>query len=154
MIPRPCLGVLMLFPIKDSSEEYSATEKAKIESDGQTVSENVYYMKQTVGNACGTVGILHSLLNAKNTIEFEPDSYLANFNNDTKTMNPNERAVFLENDEEIENTHGDAANEGNFFIYILNYLMLDYKLLFNIIYINIISPVIIFYYFIIRTNSS
>lgn len=57
MIPRPCLGVLMLFPIKDGSEEYAATEKAKIESDGQILSQNVFYMKQTVGNACGTVGI-------------------------------------------------------------------------------------------------
>lgn len=56
---------------------------------------------------------MHSLLNVKNIIEFEPDSYLAKFNNETSTLNPEERAIFLENDEEIENTHEDAANEGN-----------------------------------------
>ena len=29
----------------------------------QEVSKSVYFMKQTVGNACGTVGILHSIAN-------------------------------------------------------------------------------------------
>ena len=33
--------------------------------------ENVYYMKQTVGNACGTVAVIHSLANNKDAIAFE-----------------------------------------------------------------------------------
>ncbi|RHY61714.1 hypothetical protein DYB30_008106 [Aphanomyces astaci] len=42
MVLRPVLGVVMLFPIKPAQRE-------RIEKDGQIVSKNVYYMKQTVG---------------------------------------------------------------------------------------------------------
>jgi hypothetical protein len=56
MIPRPVVGVLMLYPIKDTTEEHRREEDNKIKESGQTLSNEVYYMKQTVGNACGTVG--------------------------------------------------------------------------------------------------
>lgn len=59
----------MLFPIKKITEDYREEERQKIESEGQICSENVYYMKQTVGNACGTVGILHAIGNARKKIE-------------------------------------------------------------------------------------
>lgn len=32
--------------------------------------DDVYYMKQTVGNACGTVAVIHALANNKNSIRF------------------------------------------------------------------------------------
>ena len=59
----------MLFPIKKITEDYREEERQKIESEGQICSEKVYYMKQTVGNACGTVGILHAIGNARKKIE-------------------------------------------------------------------------------------
>jgi ubiquitin carboxyl-terminal hydrolase L3 len=70
-------------------------------------------MKQTVSNACGTVAILHSLLNAKEYLpSFPKDSYLAKFLANTKHMSPDERAAFLEADDEIEVVHEGAAAEG------------------------------------------
>lgn len=39
-----------------------------IERDGQTVSPNVYFLKQTIGNACGTVGLLHAVLNVQDQV--------------------------------------------------------------------------------------
>lgn len=41
-------------------------EEKKVEGDGQDVSENVYYMKQFVGNACGTIALIHAIANNRN----------------------------------------------------------------------------------------
>lgn len=44
-------------------EEFKAQEEEKINADGQEVSENLYFMKQCVGNACGTVALIHAIAN-------------------------------------------------------------------------------------------
>lgn len=72
-------------------------------------------MKQTVSNACGTVAILHALLNAH--IEgligpFPEESYCSKLLRETKDMTPDERAVYLERDDAIEAVHETAAVEG------------------------------------------
>ena len=41
----------------------------RIEKEGQHVSPNVYFMRQTVGNACGTIGLLHAVLNNRELIQ-------------------------------------------------------------------------------------
>lgn len=41
------------------SEKHRKEEAERIEKDGQTVSKGLYYLKQTVGNACGTIGLVH-----------------------------------------------------------------------------------------------
>ena len=97
----------MLFPIKKSTEEYREAERKKIESEGQVCSDKVYYMKQTVGNACGTVGILHAIGNARRilkksndeneekpngSIRIHPKSYLESFFAATDYMTADEIA--------------------------------------------------------------
>ena len=49
MVPQPCYAVLLLFPSATQAEHKQA-EAARIEKDGQAVSENLYYMDQTIGN--------------------------------------------------------------------------------------------------------
>lgn len=116
MVPRPVVGVVMLFPIKEASEAHRDAERAAIERDGQTISEKVYYMKQTIGNACGTVGIIHSIANARcqevSAGLVTAGSYLDRLFTTTATMTPAERADYLEADDEIEVTHESAAAEG------------------------------------------
>ena len=41
----------------------------------QDVSPNVYFMKQTIGNACGTVAIVHSIANNMDVLELVGKSY-------------------------------------------------------------------------------
>lgn len=112
MVPQPVIGVVMLFPIKPESEEFARTENERIKQDGQVVSPKVYFMKQTIGNACGTVGILHALGNSRSTINIGANSYLERFYQHTSTMTPDEIAAYLEADDEIEETHSSAATEG------------------------------------------
>ena len=50
--------------------QYEEEEKSRIEKDGQTVSSSVYFTKQTIGNACGTIGLLHALGNNTDRLNF------------------------------------------------------------------------------------
>lgn len=115
MIPQPVVSVLLLYPISTESEAHLESEAKHINENGQTVSSNVRFMKQTISNACGTLALLHSVSNAHEYqgIEFvKPDSYLAHFLENTKEMKPDEIATFLEVDNELEVTHENAATEG------------------------------------------
>lgn len=112
MVPQPVVAVVMLFPIKPASEEFARVEQENIEKNGQVLSPNVYFMKQTVGNACGTVGILHAIGNARSTLTIAPDSYLERMYAKTETMTPENIAADLEADTEIEAIHSHAAEEG------------------------------------------
>lgn len=38
-------------------------QEAEVEEKGQTVSDNVFYLKQNVTNACGTIALIHSVAN-------------------------------------------------------------------------------------------
>ncbi|XP_065883760.1 ubiquitin carboxyl-terminal hydrolase isozyme L3-like [Dysidea avara] len=111
MIPQPCSAMLLLFPINDKVIAHEKEVEERIKKDGQVVSAQVYFMKQTVGNACGTVGLLHSLGNNLDSITLG-DGYLKTFFEKTKNMSPEERAQFLEADDEIAECHEVSAQEG------------------------------------------
>ena len=42
---------------------YGAAEDERLRSEGYSAPSSVYYMKQTIGNACGTIGALHAIAN-------------------------------------------------------------------------------------------
>lgn len=127
MVPRPVHAVIMVYPIKDSSEARSKAQRVKIEQDGQVVANDTYYMKQTVPNACGTVAILHAIGNLPpdlfNTVVAK-DSFLWKFFSDTKgapadsgdtsvqKMTPQAIAQYLEEDTAIDALHGAASAQG------------------------------------------
>ena len=45
------------------SEEFSKQQQADLEGKGQELSSDLYFMKQFVGNACGTVALMHAVAN-------------------------------------------------------------------------------------------
>lgn len=49
---------------------FEEEEKSRIEKDGQTVSSTVYFTRQTIGNACGTIGLLHAIGNNMDRLAF------------------------------------------------------------------------------------
>ncbi|XP_061698020.1 ubiquitin carboxyl-terminal hydrolase isozyme L3 isoform X2 [Syngnathoides biaculeatus] len=112
MVPRPVCAVLLLFPITEKYEAFKLEEEERLKSQPQEVSSNVYFMRQTIGNACGTIGLIHAVANNLPRLEFEPNSVLKKFLELTRQMSPQERGAFLQNDESIRVTHESSAQEG------------------------------------------
>lgn len=108
MVPKPVLAVLFLYPLTAQSE----AERVKEDSVEREYSDKVYFMKQTVGNACGTIGLLHAVANVRSEIKLREDSFLDKFFKSTANTNPSERAAFLESDREMEVAHSAAASAG------------------------------------------
>ena len=71
----------------------------------------MYYAKQTISNACGTVAMIHSVANNLDSITLE-DGILKNFLDATKTSSPEERAKQLEENNKVSEVHDDIAHEG------------------------------------------
>eukprot|EP00919_Chromeraceae_sp_WS-2016_P011080 GHVR01025974.1.p1 GENE.GHVR01025974.1~~GHVR01025974.1.p1 ORF type:complete len:187 (+),score=34.62 GHVR01025974.1:352-912(+) len=106
MVPRPVYGLLFLYPIKKESEAYAAAEAEELKK--QVVPSDLWFTKQTVGNACGTVGVLHLLASLRNTLKFKSGSWLESFFVKTEKFTPDQRAQELEMDESIEASHATA----------------------------------------------
>lgn len=96
------------------SEAHRAAEAARIAKDGQVVDPQLYYTKQTIGNACGTIGMLHAIANAS-TLTGGPiakDSWLDTFVTSTLASTPDQRAARLETDGGLEAEHAAVVQEG------------------------------------------
>lgn len=112
MVPQPVSAVMLLFPISEGIKATEDEQQKRIEADGQTVNPDVYFMRQFVGNACGTIGVLHAVLNNQKDIPFESASTLEAFLQATKDMNAEDRGHHLETDKGISDAHKESAQEG------------------------------------------
>lgn len=112
MVPSPVAAVLLLFPVSGNYENFVKQRSHEIESGGQVVSAKVFFMKQTIKNACGAMALLHSLANSVDHISFEEGSLVKKFLDATKDMNPDERGTYLEQCKEIAEVHEEFAKQG------------------------------------------
>ncbi|XP_041055922.1 ubiquitin carboxyl-terminal hydrolase isozyme L3 isoform X1 [Carcharodon carcharias] len=112
LVPRPVCSILLLFPVTEKYEAFKQEEEAKIKAEGQKVDPQVYFMKQTISNACGTIGLIHALANNRDKLEFETNSVMKKFLDESTPLSPEEKAKYLEKDESIRVTHEFSAQEG------------------------------------------
>ncbi|KAI8816418.1 uncharacterized protein EV422DRAFT_545935 [Fimicolochytrium jonesii] len=110
-IPRPVLAVVLLFPITEKYEDHRRSEEAQIKERGQTVSKNVYFIRQTIGNACGTIGLLHALANNVENFELG-DGPLKRILDETLPKSPDDRAKVLEGSNELAAVHEESSQAG------------------------------------------
>lgn len=112
-LPQPVIAMILLFPINQKYETFRINEEEDLKERGQEVSPKVYFMKQTIGNACGTVALLHSILNNTEHIPIEEtNGHLSKFLEETSTLDPEEKAKYMETDEDLCSVHGESALEG------------------------------------------
>ncbi|XP_048778770.1 ubiquitin carboxyl-terminal hydrolase-like isoform X2 [Ostrea edulis] len=104
MVPRPVAAVVLLYPITEKSE---ATRIGEYKTDS-----GLYFVKQTIRNACGTIAIVHALANNEKNITFKDDKYFTKFLKNTANMTADERAEFLQADQDMGLAHDDTAQEG------------------------------------------
>jgi hypothetical protein len=75
LISRPVLALVLLFPTTEVYEKQVAEEEARRqEYAGCGDDEDVIWFRQTINNACGLYGILHSVCNG-NARKFIRESY-------------------------------------------------------------------------------
>ncbi|GBE83594.1 Ubiquitin carboxyl-terminal hydrolase YUH1 [Sparassis crispa] len=111
LVSQPVKAVVLLFPITDGYEEQRKLEDARIVAHGQhPVDPTIFWMKQTISNACGTMGIIHAVANSDVTLA--PESPLAEFIEECQTKTPEERAKTLETTPLFAKIHSQAATTG------------------------------------------
>jgi ubiquitin carboxyl-terminal hydrolase L3 len=113
-IPRPVYALLVIIPFTPSwHETREAEDKDKSEYEGKGEDESVLWFKQTIGNACGSIGLVHCLLNSGASKHIRPNSILDNIRKDALPKAMWERAQVLEDSDEFEKAHADAAKLGD-----------------------------------------
>lgn len=125
MVPQPVAAVLLLFPITKETDAAARQEDARraAEASGgkgdthSAVPPSTYFMRQTVGNACGTIAMLHSFGNNLGRIGLAEGSFLQRFFAATAGMSPEERGAFLESPPsgapDLEEAHQAAGEKGD-----------------------------------------
>eukprot|EP00056_Hartaetosiga_gracilis_P014492 m.240708 g.240708 ORF g.240708 m.240708 type:complete len:242 (+) comp15837_c0_seq1:104-829(+) len=112
MVPHPVIAVMLLFPVGPEYSNQREEEAQMIKEKGQTLSPNVFSMKQTIGNACGTVGIIHSIGNNLDKIVLEEGSYLDTYFKSCDGKSREDIGQELEVADGIAVVHEESANEG------------------------------------------
>jgi len=111
MVPTPVKAVVFLFPISETTEAKRREEDEQIRVGSQTETDpTVLFIKQTIPNACGTIGLLHALANSDVTIA--PESPLAKFIEQAIPLTPEKRADLLANTELFASIHASTASTG------------------------------------------
>lgn len=81
-VPRPAHALLLVFPVSQTYEKFRIQEdKDRPEYQGHGPDEEVIWYKQTIGNACGLIGLLHAVSNgsARTHIRQQPPRYAGRF---------------------------------------------------------------------------
>ncbi|KAF1993706.1 cysteine proteinase [Amniculicola lignicola CBS 123094] len=113
-VPRPAYALLLIFPVSENYEKFRLQEdKDRDVYEGHGPAEEVVWYKQTIGNACGLIGVLHGVSNGQARDFIEPDTSLEKLVKDAIPLKPLERADLLYESQALESAHQDAAIEGD-----------------------------------------
>ncbi|PIO77353.1 ubiquitin carboxyl-terminal hydrolase, family 1 [Teladorsagia circumcincta] len=67
-LPSPQLAVILCFPERGGTRPLEKEYEA-LKSSGFSTPDNVFFMKQKIGNACGTFALFHALANLEGVID-------------------------------------------------------------------------------------
>ncbi|KAI9842939.1 MAG: ubiquitinyl hydrolase 1 [Thelocarpon superellum] len=113
-VPRPAYALLLVFPVSETYEKSRVDEDASIPVyKGSGPEEKVMWFKQTIGNACGLYGLLHSVSNGEARGFVDPSSSLAELLTSAIPLGPAERSDLLYNSPALESAHAAAAVKGD-----------------------------------------
>ena len=110
MVQQPVHAICLLIPsaankkMKEKLLDKTLTSCDKYPND-------LWYTHQTVGNACGTVAMMHILSNVRPAV-LSSDSKLGSFVARTKGKDPSEIASMMESSDELAAVHDAYAQQG------------------------------------------
>lgn len=102
MVEGKVEGVLLCYPVRGSGDS-PIDEAAK---------EKLYFMRQTIRNACATMAFIHLLANQCSDNDYEPNSSLLEFIKSSKQLEPEVKANKFESCEIIAAAHERVSVEG------------------------------------------
>lgn len=130
-IPKPVKALILLFPMtgkliahlkisllftswnfSDNYEAHRKKEEETLSGNLPPVPENLFFMRQFVSNSCGTMALIHAVLNNLKTIDLKDGSVIKNFYEKAKGLTPEERGKLLEEDTSFIDIHQAIAAEG------------------------------------------
>jgi len=76
MVPSPCVGIIFLYPFA----QLEAHKRTLGSHRGREI-PGVWYMRQTIGNACGAVALMHTVMNCMDKVS-KDSSFLQKFQKD------------------------------------------------------------------------
>lgn len=106
-IPQPVKAIFFIFPIgpKDGYIQ-------KRHMDDKPPSGDIpYYTHQTVTDLCGTMAMIHNMMNNRDILPFKKGSWAERFYEKTKLMNPDERAEVISKDTELFELHNKVSTK-------------------------------------------
>lgn len=106
-VPEPCCALMLLFPLTQQHESFRAQQADKVSG-----SADVYFLKQTASNSCGTIALVHAVANNQAKMAFDSGSVLKSFLDQTASMSPGDRAKHLEKNQAICEAHNEVAKDG------------------------------------------
>ncbi|UZJ57349.1 hypothetical protein CBS101457_006669 [Exobasidium rhododendri] len=113
MVPQPVEAVLCLFPVTKEYEEKRLEEDSRQEPFlGPEKEGDLIWFKQTIGNACGTIGLLHSICNTSARDTLTQSSPLAVLLREALSLNATDRAAYLQTSKSLSQAHTTAAASG------------------------------------------
>lgn len=113
-IPRPALALLVIIPFTPAWGENRTAEDADEKPyAGSGPDEPVIWFKQTIGHACGSIGLLHSVINGPAVDFIQPESDLAAIRNLAIPLTMDKRAEMLYNSEPFERAHRSVEQAGD-----------------------------------------
>lgn len=102
MVDGKVEGLLLCYPIRGDTNN-TVDEHAK---------NRLYFMRQTIRNACATMALIHVLANQCDDTDFEPDSSIRDFIKESKLLEPEVKANKFESCETIATAHEEASVGG------------------------------------------
>ena len=113
-IPRPVFALLVTIPLTPAWDRDRYAEDAeKSDYAGFGPEEPVIWFKQTIGHACGSIGLLHSTINGPAADFIETDSDLAAIRRRAMPLQMTERADMLYNSKPFELAHKSVEEAGD-----------------------------------------
>ena len=113
-VPRPAYALLLVFPVSETFAKFRYEEdKDKTAYEGSGEGEETIWYKQTIGNACGLIGLLHGVSNGPARAHIQSGSDLDALIKKAVPLTPLERATLLEDTQALATAHAEAAATGD-----------------------------------------
>ena len=114
-IPRPAVALLVIIPLTPTWDQNRQTEDAEKPAlyTGSGSEEPVIWFKQTIGHACGSIGLLHCAINGEAVSFIDPGSTLEEIRSAALPLKMADRAQMLYDNQAFEDAHQSLAPMGD-----------------------------------------